>query len=294
MSRGKFLAIKPWRLSGIPAHRAAIGLWLTGLLIAAWPVSAEGQAIGRDSFHLLHILPRQAKRFTVDKLQQVYLVDSRNEVFKYGPDGREQFFYNNNTRGELAYVDATDPFNLLLFYPELQGVALLDRTLNETAWLLLFSAGIVHATAVALAPDNNIWVYDQASFLLQKIGRNGTVVATTDNLSAQLARPPYSQQAAARENLVYLYDPEQGAFVFDDFGQFHQLLEFQGYESLQIVDATLLFYKPGELLAYNPAQLRAAVLPLPAAGQQATQAHWRGRRLYLLTPEGEVRVYERR
>jgi hypothetical protein len=294
MSKGRFLASKAWKQSGKPANRAALLLLLAWLLMAACPAWATAQAVGQDSFRLLHTLPRQAKYFTVDKLQQVYLVDSRNEVFKYGPDGREQFFYNNNTRGELAYVDATDPFNLLLFYPELQGVALLDRTLNETAWLLLFSAGIVNATAVALAPDNNIWVYDQANFLLQKIGRNGTVIATTDNLSAQLARPPYSHHAAARENLVYLYDPEQGAFVFDDFGQFHQLLEFQGYESLQIVDASLLFYKPGELLAYNPAQLRAAVLPLPAAEQQAVQAHWRGRRIYLLTPEGEVRVYERR
>ena len=293
MSRQGLLAIKHWSRNKRGARRVAVRLLLAWFLIAALPNLLPAQAESRDSFRLLHTLPRQAKLFTVDKLQQVYLVDHRNEVFKYSPDGREQFFYNNNTRGELSYIDATDPFNLLLFYPELQGIALLDRTLNETAWLLLFAASVVHATAVALAPDNNIWVYDQASFQLLKIGRSGAVIATTDNLSAQLARPPFSQYAAARENLVYLYDPEQGAFVFDDFGQFHQLLEFKGYESLQIVDGTLLFYKPGELLAYSLAQLRTALLPLPAAGQQALQAHWRGRRLYLLTPQGQVQVYER-
>lgn len=287
------MAIKLWSRNKQGASRVAVRLLLACLLSSALPNLLPAQAESRDSFRLLHTLPRQAKLFTVDKLQQVYLVDHRNEVFKYSPDGHEQFFYNNNTRGELSYIDATDPFNLLLFYPELQGIALLDRTLNETAWLLLFAAGVVHATAVALAPDNNTWVYDQARFQLLKIGRSGAVIATTDNLSAQLARPPYSQYAAARENLVYLYDPEQGAFVFDDFGQFHQLLEFKGYESLQIVDGTLLFYKPGELLAYNLAQLRTAILPLPAAGQQALQAHWRGRRLYLLTPQGQVQVYER-
>ncbi len=287
------MAIKLWSRNKQGASRVAVRVLLACLLSSALPNLLPAQAESRDSFRLLHTLPRQAKLFTVDKLQQVYLVDHRNEVFKYSPDGHEQFFYNNNTRGELSYIDATDPFNLLLFYPELQGIALLDRTLNETAWLLLFAAGVVHATAVALAPDNNTWVYDQARFQLLKIGRSGAVIATTDNLSAQLARPPYSQYAAARENLVYLYDPEQGAFVFDDFGQFHQLLEFKGYQSLQIVDGTLLFYKPGELLAYNLAQLRTAILPLPAAGQQALQAHWRGRRLYLLTPQGQVQVYER-
>ncbi len=250
------------------------------------------QPAAADSFNLIHTLPLESKWFAVDKLQQVYLVSARNELFKFGPDGTEQFRYNNNTRGELAYVDATDPFNLLLFYPELQGVATLDRTMNESGWLLLFSARIVNATAVALAPDNNIWVYDQATFQLRKIAQDGSLLATTDNLSAQLASPPYARQAIARENLVYLYDPGQGVFIFDNFGQFHLLLELPGYNQIQVVDGRLLLFRPGGFQAYSLDGLRHKGMPLPEAAKEARQAVWQGRRLYLLNQEGKVEVYE--
>lgn len=247
-----------------------------------------------DSFRLLYTLPLEAQWFTVDKLQQVYLITGQNEVVKYRPDGREQFRYNNNTRGELAYIDATDPFNLLLFYPELQGIATLDRTMNETGWLLLFSAQIINATAVALAPDNNIWVYDQAAFQLRKIGRDGAQLTTTDNLSAQLGRPPFARQAIARENMVYLYDPGQGVFIFDNFGQFHQLLDLSGFTQLQVLDGNLLLFQPGAALAYNLERFQSAALRLPDTGGQARQAYWQARRLYLLNEKGMVEVYERR
>ncbi|MCB9272447.1 MAG: hypothetical protein H6564_00305 [Lewinellaceae bacterium] len=274
------------------AYLAALLSLCLGLLLSSCHVT-QAQPAPVDSFRLLHILPLEAKWFTVDKLQQAYLVTSRNAVAKFGPDGKELFRYNNNTRGELASIDATDPFNLLLFYPDLQGIATLDRTMNETGWLLLFSAGIVNASAVALAPDNNIWVYDQATFQLRKIAPDGTVLATTENLSAQMLQPPYASQALARENFVFLYGPTQGVFLFDNFGQFYRLLELPGYQQFQVQGETLLLYTPGDYRAYSLDRLQSAALPLPERGRHAKQVAWQGRLLYLLNEKGMVEVYER-
>ena len=258
-----------------------------------FPLCLFGQTPPQDSFSLLHTFPLEAKYFAVDKLRQVYLVTPANEVAKYSQEGRELFRYNNNTRGNLSYIDATDPFNLLLFYPELQAIATLDRTMNETALLLLFSADIINATAIALANDNNIWVYDQATFRLVKIAPDGAVLASSDNLSAQLPQPPKATQAIARENMVYLNDSGKGIFLFDGFAQYHQLLPLPDYEHIWMLDGYLQLFKKGELSAYNLKALKKVPLPLPKAGEQAIQARWQGGRLYLLSEDGRLSVYGR-
>ena len=251
------------------------------------------QGASRDSFNLVFSFPEKAKYFTLDKLRQVYVVTSTNEVVKYSPEGRELFRYNNNTRGNLAYIDATDPFKLLLFYPELQAISILDRTMNETALLLLFSADIVNASAIALANDNNIWVYDQATFRLLKVASDGTVLASSDNLSAQLARPPRVKQVLARENMVYLNDPEQGIFLFDGFAQYHQLLPLSGYDYFGVLDGYLQLFKRGELYAYNLKALKKIQLPVPGAAREAVQLRRQGQRLYALSDGGVLSVYEK-
>ncbi len=282
MKMAKYTAEKNWS-----------GKKLSALLALLFPLLLCGQAEKPDSFRLLHTFPLKAKYFTTDKLQQTYLVTPTNEVVKYSPGGQEVFRYNNNTRGELAYIDATDPFNLLLFYPELQAVAILDRTMNETALLLLFSADISNATAIGLANDNNIWVYDQAFFQLLKIAANGSVLASSGNLSAQRLPPPMVQHIVARQNFVYLHDPEKGVFVFDNFGQYHQLIPSEGYAFFQILDGQLILYKTGKGLAYDPRAMKEKELSLPKAGEQAIQARWQGGRLYLLSEEGELTVWQK-
>lgn len=239
----------------------------------------------------LHTLPVKCRDFTTDKLQNVYLIDDNNRVYKFGPGGTEQFHYNNNTRGRLSYIDPTDPFNLLLFYPELQAVAMLDRTMNETALLELFTAGVINATAIGLAIDNNIWVYDQAAFRLLKVGPGGKVLLRSDNLSALLQSPPQATQLLANNNLIYLNCPGQGVYVFDNFGQFHQRLPFPNVESLQILDGKLLLYEQGQVRVYNPETLREKWLRPDTTGVR--HLRYQGNRLYEHNAEGLVDVYKK-
>ncbi|WP_421949623.1 hypothetical protein [Phaeodactylibacter xiamenensis] len=245
---------------------------------------------GRIQRHL-HTLSTPCRDFTTDKLQNVYVVDKNNRVHKYGPDGREQFHFNNNTRGTLQYIDPTDPFNLLLFYPELQVVATLDRTMNETAVLELFTAGIFNATAIGLATDNNIWVYDQAAFRLKKVGQNGEVLIQSDNLSSLLDAPPIATQLLANNNIVYLNCPGQGVYVFDNFGQFHQLLPYPDVVSLQLQDGKLVLYSDHRVRAYNPETLQEQVLR--GGINSDVQVRYQGNRVYEKEADDLVRVFSR-
>ena len=75
-----------------------------------------------QSYTLITEMPTEAVQFSTDKLQNLYLISPKNEVIKYDKTGKKQFLYNNNRLGELAYIDANNPFKLLLFYPEFGNI----------------------------------------------------------------------------------------------------------------------------------------------------------------------------
>ena len=80
------------------------------------PFLAVGQSEKLLDYSLLHTLEISSPIFTTDQLRNVYTVTNTNEVVKYTPNGKIQFRYNNNTLGNLTFIDATDPFNLSLIH----------------------------------------------------------------------------------------------------------------------------------------------------------------------------------
>ena len=158
--------------------------------------------------------------FTVDRLQQLYTIDSSGALVKYSPSLKKQFDYSNLPFGPLAKFDATDPFNLMAFYPDYQTVILLDRTLSPTAELNLNMLGLIDVQTIAMGNDLHLWLYDQATFKLYKVSPQGAISLESGNLSLVLAQPPQPTQLMVQNNFVYLYDPEQGLLQFDIFGQY--------------------------------------------------------------------------
>ena len=85
-----------------------------------------------SAYDLLKEIEIEARLITTDKLQQLYVVTVDNDVIKFSPQGKELFRFTNNTLGELTHIDVTNPFSVLLYYPDYLTVYTLDRTLNKT------------------------------------------------------------------------------------------------------------------------------------------------------------------
>lgn len=240
------------------------------------PVFAQDQSIAR--YQLFTQIPVVSKFFTTDPLQQVYAVTPNNTVIKFVPSPttqsyQEQYRFSNNTLGELGYVDVTDPFNLLLYYPDYQIIVTLDRTLNQTGSFNLIDVGVVQARAVGMSNDGNIWVYDEVSFQLRQLSRTGEVLFESQNLSLILPKTPQPVQLIARENRVYLNDPQMGILVFNNFGQYLQLLPIQAITNFQILDNRLVYAQNGQLHGYDLYSLKTYIFPLPegVAGEEQVQ-----------------------
>ena len=256
-------------------------LKITVLFLLALPILAHSQSIPLSAYSPITQIPLQAKFITTDKLQQLYAVTPQNTVIKFTPDGREQYRFSNNTLGELGYVDATDPFNLLLYYPDYQLVVTLDRTLNQTASLHLLEAGVIQASAIGLGNDGNIWVYDEASFQLRQFSRRGEVLFESQNLSLVLPKAPQPIQLLARENFVYLNDPKQGILVFDTFGQYAKTIAIPDIMRFQVLDNRLIYKQDGQLQLYDLKSFRDATIALPEGVEAKDQVQIQQNRIFV-------------
>ena len=235
-------------------------------------------------------LPGPFLFFTTDKVQQIYAVTPQNEVIKYSPDGQEIFRFNNNTLGRLGHIDATDPFNLLLFYPDFQIAITLDRTMSITGEFNLQDLGIFNVQAMATARDNDIWLYDELNFQLKKISREGIVQSSSEDLNLLLGQAPDVKSIEARENFVYLNAPAIGLLVFDNFGNYHKTIPIQDIQQFQILDKRLIYQREEKMYIFHLLALTENPLALPESVMEADQIRLQKNKLYALT-QSELKVF---
>jgi len=258
--------------------------WLICCLCGLLAYTGNSQeVVDSTTFQSLHTIKITAPLFTTDRLRNVYTVSNTNEVVKYNPEGLPQFRYNNNTLGLLGYVDATDPFNLLLFYPDYRTVVLLDRTLSENGRFDLFDLDVIDVPAVGISSDNNLWIYDDVKFNVKKINRNGAVLQESNNISLVLGKTLQPNFILERSNQLYINDPETGILVFDLFGNYNKTIDIKGLQQFQVIENQLIYQKERQLVVYNLRSLqeRALHLPLPSEGEY--QVRIEKDRLYVQT-----------
>ncbi len=209
------------------------------------------------------VFPEKIKNFTTDNLGNIYALTVDNQVVKYTPDGLEQFRYPNRTLGEASLLDATNPFRLLLFFPQHQTVLILDRTLTDSGLLNLYRLGFQGVGAVGMASDGLLWVYDETSFLLKKIAADGTVMVSSSDLSLATGQPLHPVFLMEREQTVFLSDPSVGVLMFDAFGQYRKTIPITGLTEFQVMDDQLIYEQDGQLWSFHLSALIERPFSLP-------------------------------
>jgi len=165
-------------------------------------------------------IPTNATDFTLDKLGNVYLITPENELIKYNKKGEALFRYSENRLGKLGSVDASNPMQILLYYPDFLTVKTLDRTMNPTGEVALTEFMATQNAIVCSSNDNNIWVFDMDNQQLKKINRVGKVVYESGDLRLVVNQKIMPDSITERDNELHIHVPDEGVFVFDAFGKY--------------------------------------------------------------------------
>lgn len=202
--------------------------------------------------------------FTVDNLGNLYVLTPSGLLKKLNSQGDSLNVFNEVRRyGTISLMDVTNPLKVLLYYKDFSTVVMLDRFMNRINTVDFRKAGIFQAKAVGLSYDNNVWIYDEQSARLKKIGDDGRLLSETVDLRQVLTVTPSPEKIIDRDGFVYLYDPAKGLYVFDYYGALKNELPITQISDLQVIGKTIVGRREDKFLRYTLGSfdLQEAALP---------------------------------
>ncbi len=232
--------------------------------------------------------------FTVDNLGNIYVLNSDNQLKKIGPHGDSLAVFNDVRRyGKITTIDATNPLKLLVYYREFTTVVELDRFLNLINTVDLRKQNILQAKAIGLAYENNIWVFDELDAVLKRIKDDGSLVDQTTDFRQLFDSVPDPTVIRDRGDLVYLYDPTKGVYIFDHYGTLKTHLDLRGWQDFNVIGKNLLGHDDHRFFRYEPGTLNMLEQPIPPECLGAIRIAITPTVIYVLKKTG-LEVYSRK
>lgn len=194
--------------------------------------------------------------FTIDNLGNIYTVSRDNQLKKINIRGDTLGSYNDIKQyGKLYSIDATNPLKVLLFYKDYGNIVVLDRFLNIRNTINLRKANIFQVTAICQSYDNGIWLYDEQAARMTRMNDEGVVIDQSADFRQFLDQAPFPKHIIDQERLVYLYDPDQGLYIFDYFGTLRNKVAFTGWQDFQVLSGKVFGRKKNTIQQYQPGTL---------------------------------------
>lgn len=219
------------------------------IFLAAW---SSGWSQKDTLFLQLRIMRGDIVDFTVDNLDNVYILNSRNQVKKFNSNGDSVAVYNDVKKyGQASLIDVSNPLKVLLYYKDFATVVMLDRFLNVVNSVDLRKQGILQAKAIGQSYDNKIWVYDELEAKLKKIDENGKLLQETPDFRLLLGQSVSPVKILDENKYVYLYDPVKGAYVFDYFGGLKNGILIQQWQNFKVTGKYIFGSKTDSLYRYE-------------------------------------------
>jgi hypothetical protein len=244
-----------------------------------------------NSFGFLREIKGDIAAFTVDNLDNIYILSSRNQVKKINANGDSVAVYNDVRRYGLAtLMDASNPLKVLLYYRDFSTIVVLDRLLNIRNTIDLRRQNIFQVKAIGQSYDNKIWVYDELDNKLKKIDDDGKLLQETPDFRLLFLKPYLPVSIFDQDKFVYLYDPKEGVYVFDYFGTIKNGIQIQGWQNLKVSGKYIFGSKTDTLYRYDIDSFQYDEWKMPLRLEENSAFNFTTTRLYALAGN-KIAVY---
>jgi hypothetical protein len=252
-------------------------VWLFLLLTAVARAQAD------TSFKLVKTIKGDIIGFTIDNLDNIYLLSSTNQVKKLAANGDSVAIFNDVKKfGQASLIDVSNPLKVLVYYKDFATVVVLDRFLNVRNTIDLRKQGILQVRAIGQSYDNKIWVYDELESKLKKIDEDGTVLLETPDFRQLFTTVPLPQKIFDQDQYVYLYDSAHSVFVFDYYGALKNKILIRGWQNFKVAGKYIFGSGNNALYRYDIKTFRIDEWVMPPAIANAKSFNFTSTRLYAL------------
>ena len=224
--------------------------------------------------------------FTVDNLDNIYILNNSNQIKKYNSNGDSVAIYNDVKKfGRATLIDVSNPLKILLYYRDFATVVMLDRFLNAVNSIDLRKQNIFQAKAVGQSYDNKIWVYDEIENKLKKVDEDGKLLQETPDFRLLLGAAPSPLKIFDENKFVYVYDSIYGVYVFDYFGSLKNNIMIDHWKNFKVAGKYIFGSRTDTLFRYEIASFRVDEWKMPEAIYKSQAFNFSSSRLYALRKE---------
>lgn len=245
----------------------------------------NGRAIAQadTSFRLLKTLNGDITAFAIDNLDNIYLLNSTNQLKKLNANGDSVAVFNNVKKyGQATLIDVSNPLRVLLYFQDFATIVVLDRLLNVRNTIDLRRHNILQVRAIGQSYDNKIWLFDELENKMKKIDEDGTLLLETPDFRQLFGTAPLPQRIYDQDQYVYLYDSTQGVFVFDYYGALKNKILITRWQNFKVSGNYIFGSGPGKLYRYDIRKFWVDEWQIPAEIANATAFNFTATRLYAL------------
>jgi hypothetical protein len=261
-------------------------IWLFGFIL---PLFSNGQ--NDSSFRLAASISGDVIDFTVDNLDNVYVLTSTDQLKKYNVNGDSVAIFNNVKKfGKISTIDVSNPLKVLLYYKDFSTIVILDRLLTVRNTIDLRQENIFQVNAIGQSYDNNILLYDEGDSKLKKISDAGKVLQETPDFRLLFDASPHIKNIYDQDGFVYLYDPDQNVFVFDYYGALRNKILISGWRDFKVAGKYIFGINNDTLHRYEINTFRLDDERLPLALKNSLKVNFTASRLYVLR-KGLLQIY---
>ncbi len=256
---------------------------LLNILMICSLLSVSAMAQTDTTFRLVKTMKGDIVEFTVDNLDNIYILNSRNQIKKFNANGDSVAVYNDVKKfGQATLIDVSNPLKVLLYYRDFTTVVMLDRFLNPVNSIDLRKQNIFQAKAIGQSYDNKIWVYDEIENKLKKVGEDGKLIQETPDFRLLLGAAPSPVKIFDENRYVYVYDSIYGVYVFDYFGALKNNIMIDHWQNFKVAGKFIFGSRLDTLFRYDITSFRVDEWKMPEEIYQSKAFNFSSTRLYAL------------
>ncbi len=238
-----------------------------------------------------HLDVSQPAAISIDRMDNIYLTDRKNNVHQFNATGRLVNTYSPPRTGNIANIEAWNAMKVMLFYDDQQQITLLDRFLNNIATIKLrdITNGLIKVATTSATEQ--LWLFNESEFSLLKYDPRTSETISTTQLNLTFDRKKADiRYIREYQNMVYLVDKTTGIYVFDNLGNYKKTLPFPELSYIGFKGDEMYFLKGGQMRFFNLysfAERAFDVPPVPVYRQALA-----GQELVYLLSESGLDLYE--
>lgn len=259
----------------------------------AWIMPSYAQA--DTVFQWERTITGDIKLFSVDPLGNLYLVDRKDQVKKVSSIGDSLAVYNDVRRlGPLSGMDVSNPLQPILYYGDGVRFVVLDRFLNPATRIDLQATDILQLNTWSRSYDNQLWLFDPIAYALKKVDLTGKLQWSTPDFRLLLGKPFQPVRLFDQDRNLYLYEPRQGVYVFDYFGNLKNGIQIMDWSDFQVDGGYIYGRKADTLYRYEIKSTFYDEWTLPLEMRGANQYFIRSNKIFVLsraTDIDRIRIY---